>query len=462
MDEFCAFNHKILEAKWHEAAGKWHLLVESGGRTFVDVCDIFINAGGVLDNWKWPDISGIETFKGKLVHSADWDPQYDFTDKSVAVIGIGSSGIQILPHVARQAKTTTLFARSPTWITPSVGISEPGQDDPEVDEAMNYAQKELEKFQKDPEYLRGHRVKLQDGRIQGFKLFMQGSEAQKEALTMFAESMRQRLGNSEKGRRIAEQLIPKFPVGCRRLTPGQGFLEALLEDNVSMEWKNLDRITERGILTTDGRLIECDAIVCATGFDNSFRPRFPTIGRDGTELAKKWEESPEAYFGITVAQMPNYFMFIGPNSPIANGSLVQAIQITGIYIAKCIQKIQRQFIKSMSVRQQAQDDFNEHCRTFLADTVFSGNCSSWYKQGDIDGKVVAIYCGSSYHFIESLKEPRWEDYEFAYVGDVRPNRFAYLGNGITLGEAQGKSVGATQTSNFEEYWNLFNLPAING
>ncbi|KAI1608173.1 hypothetical protein EDD37DRAFT_583319 [Exophiala viscosa] len=459
-NEFVKFKHEIKRAEWHGDAGKWQLTVERDGEQFIDVCDVFINAGGVLDNWKWPAIPGIENFKGKLMHSAAWDQTYDFTDKKVAVIGIGSSGIQILPQVAKKARETALFARSETWITPSVGISEPGPDDPDVDEALNYAHKELERFKSDPEYLLKHRRKLQDGRIQGFKQFILGSPDQVKAMDMFSESMKERLGTSEKGRQMAQQLVPKFPVGCRRLTPGQGFLEALLEDNVSLEWKNLDHITEKGIVTKDGRLIECDAICCATGFDNSFKPRFPIVGKRNVDLTDQWGNAPEGYFGITIAGFPNYFTFIGPNSPISNGSLVQAIQITGIYIAKCIAKLQKQGVKSMDVTAAAQDDFNQHCGAYLANTVWSSSCSSWYKQGTTCGKVVAIYCGSSYHFIEALKEPRWEDYHFEYVGDARPNRFAYLGNGMTLAETRAKSVGATQTLNFDEYWNLFNLPAI--
>jgi cation diffusion facilitator CzcD-associated flavoprotein CzcO len=180
--------------------------------------------------------------------------------------------------------------------------------DPEVDEAYNYTLKELKRFKEDPEYLLAHRRSLQNSRIQGFKQFFLGSDAAEEAFIFFQRTMEERLGSSEKGRRIARQLIPTFPVGCRRLTPGQGFLETLLRDNVEMEWKNLDRIIESGIMTKDGRHIPCDVICCATGFDTYFKPIFPLIGRNGVNLANKWEkEAPEAYFGITISGFPNYF-----------------------------------------------------------------------------------------------------------------------------------------------------------
>jgi len=125
---------------------------------------------------------------------------------------------------------------------------------------------------------------------------------------MFKKSMEDRLGPSEKGKRIAQMLLPKFPVGCRRQTPGPGFLEALMQDNVDIRWDDIDKITEKGIQLRSGGELELDAIVCATGFDTSFKPSFPLIGRGGLNLAKKWEdEPPEAYFGITIPDFPNYF-----------------------------------------------------------------------------------------------------------------------------------------------------------
>jgi hypothetical protein len=131
--------------------------------------------------------------------------------------------------------------------------------------------------------------------------------------------------------------------------------------------------------------------------------------------------------------------------------------MTGIYIAKCISKLQTHAIKSMEITLDAQKEYNEYSQKFLQETVWSAPCSSWYKQGTTDGRITAIYGGSSYHFIEALKEPRWEDYRFEYV---RPNRFAYLGNGMTRREVTGKAIGDTQTLDFESYWQLFNSPPI--
>ena len=100
-EKYIEYKHTVKSAVWQEHSGKWCLTVTANDKEFVDVCDVLINAGGVLNNWEWPNIPGIDRFQGKLGHSADWDEGYDWKGKNVAVIGIGSSGIQILPKVSK-------------------------------------------------------------------------------------------------------------------------------------------------------------------------------------------------------------------------------------------------------------------------------------------------------------------------------------------------------------------------
>jgi cation diffusion facilitator CzcD-associated flavoprotein CzcO len=114
---------------------------------------------------------------------------------------------------------------------------------------------------------------------------------------------------------LVEKLIPSFDVGCRRPTPGNGFLEALVEDNVSVSFGQPQRITEKGLITHDGQLIEADAIVCATGFDLSFKPRFSLIGREGKDLRNVWTPDAKAYMTHSVPGFPNYFGMSPPPSP---------------------------------------------------------------------------------------------------------------------------------------------------
>lgn len=153
--------------------------------------------------------------------------------------------------------------------------------------------------------------------------------------------MRARLANSPE---LAEKLIPKYKVGCRRLSPGDGYLEALQADNVKCCFSDIQRITERGIVTEEGEE-EFDLIVCATGFDTSFIPPWTHVGRDGHRLDIDWKETPEAYFSMCAAHMPNYFMFTGPNCPIGHGSVPQMIGWSADYMLDWAIKIATEDIK---------------------------------------------------------------------------------------------------------------------
>ena len=114
----------------------------------------------------------------------------------------------------------------------------------------------------------------------------------------------------------------------------------------------------------------------------------------------------------------------------------------------------------MAVTQEATDDYNEHAQEFLRSTVWAGPCSSWYKRGTKDGRIVAVYAGSAFQFVESMRHPRWEDYEFRYEAGKAANRFSYLGNGFTPREMRNGTVGETQTLTFDDYWDLMELRDI--
>ena len=111
------FSSKILSATWDEDSGKWLLEVSQNGKTKADSADIFVNGAGFLNKWKWPNIEGLSDFKGKLVHTADWDADYDLEGKRVAVIGNGSSGIQVVPAIQPKVSKVVNYVRNPTWIS---------------------------------------------------------------------------------------------------------------------------------------------------------------------------------------------------------------------------------------------------------------------------------------------------------------------------------------------------------
>lgn len=153
--------------------------------------------------------------------------------------------------------------------------------------------------------------------------------------------MRDRLSSNP---HLIEKLIPKYDVGCRRLSPGDGYLEALQQPNAGICFEEIQQITTTGIRTGTSEE-DFDLIVCATGFDTSFIPAWELIGRDGRRLDEEWKESPNAYFSICASAAPNYFMFAGPNCPIGHGSVPQMLAWSADYMLKWVVKIAREDIK---------------------------------------------------------------------------------------------------------------------
>ena len=154
--------------------------------------------------------------------------------------------------------------------------------------------------------------------------------------------MKARLGGSDE---LASKFIPNYNLGCRRLTPGDGYLEALQQENARATFSPIKRITENGIETEEGEE-EFDLIVCATGYDVDFLPSWKVIGRNGVDLREVWSKgAPQAYFSTCAADMPNFFLFHGPNTPIGHGSLTAAIGWLADYVLQWIEKIATEGIK---------------------------------------------------------------------------------------------------------------------
>lgn len=238
---------------------------------------------------------------------------------------------------------------------------------------------------------------------------------------------------------IADFIIPDFAVGCRRPSPGNGYLEALSQPNVTViTGKEISHIVPEGLVLETGEVITVDVLICATGFDLSFRPRFPIIGRKGIPLSDLWSSRPTAYLSMTPADTPNYFMFLGPNAPVGHGSAVPIIEHLTKYMLKMIYKAQSQGYKSFYPKTSAINEFIEHADAFLPRMAWSSHCRSWFKNGKADGPVIGLYPGSRIHWFHLLKEIRHEDWEWR--GCNERNRWEFLGNGFSVMEEEGRDL----------------------
>src|SRR6201994_1342422 len=167
------------------------------------------------------------------------------------------------------------------------------------------------------------------------------------------KAMTDKLQNKE----LEAKLIPNWAVGCRRLTPGIGYLESLGKENVKVVYGEIDEVTPNGCLCNDGKEYPVDFLICATGFDTSFKPRFPLVNPGGRNLQDEWAKEAKGYMGIAAPDFPNYLVFLGPNCPIGNGPLLSAMETQADYMLKMITRWQTENWSTFAPKMQAVDDF---------------------------------------------------------------------------------------------------------
>ncbi|KAE8309703.1 hypothetical protein BDV41DRAFT_567147 [Aspergillus transmontanensis] len=356
LRDLISCSHRVVGANWDDVSSQWNVRVEDPKReVFERRSDFLINATGYLNSWRWPSIPGLGSFNGRLLHTANWDESLPLTGKRVGLIGIGSSGKQLLPELQKTCM------RRPTWVIPEMRYKK-----------CRYTDEEKQTLRDNHRKLLQLRKDIEANYTTLLPLFLKDT--------------------------LAEKLIPEHPFRCRRLTPSTDYLENLKKPN----------ITPSGGIMLDGSEYALDVLVCATGFQTSFRPVFPLTGRNDTNLAEVWEKQPRSYLGIAAHSFRNYFMLLGPNSPLGNSPLL-------IYTCTFEPKL------------EAVDDFMERKDSFMKSTIWENDCRSWFKNANT-GKVSGLWPGSGLSYIEALAVQRFEDFHITYA---TKNRFAYLGNGFS-------------------------------
>ncbi|PVI02171.1 FAD/NAD(P)-binding domain-containing protein [Periconia macrospinosa] len=417
LQRFVKTEHQVGGAYWNKQKGGYDVHVQDlkTGKKIIDHCDILINASGILNNWVWPAIPGLDKYKGVLLHTANWDDKVELKGRHVGLIGNGSSGIQVLPTIQPYVKKCTTFIREPTWVSPVQGL-----------EQHVFSDQERLEFATKPDILTNYRRDVERGLNGQFGLFLKGTNTNSHTETYFRQKMAEKLQNEY----LEKRLIPDWHVGCRRLTPGVGYLESLGKENVEVVYGEINEITERGCLCDNGQEYPVDVLICATGFNTSFKPRFPVVGPADNNLQDAWADEPRSYFGIAAPETPNYLIFLGPNCPIGNGPVLSAIEAQADYMCKLIDRFQTHNIATFAPKAEAVDDFIAHKNQFMNTTVWHDPCRSWYKAGKPNGPITALWPGSTLHYIEALMEVRLDDWDIKYTG----NRFAWLGNGYSQTE----------------------------
>ena len=398
-------NTRVTAADFDRGRNIWTVKTDKGDVVTAPFC---IMATGNLSTPRVPDFKGIERFKGKWYHTGLWPHEgVDFTGLRVGAIGTGSSGVQMIPIVARQAKHLHVFQRTANFSLPARN----GPMDLEIEarHKAEYTDRRAAAYDTPfgiagfppptksaldatPEEREAqYEAKWAEGGSISFLYSYTDILVNKASNDTASEFVRNKIRGIVKDPVTAELLAPKdHPIGTKRLCLDTNYYETYNRDNVTLvnaRATPIEEITENGLRTADGTEYEFDAIVFATGFDamtGALKEIDIRVG-NGPALAEKWEGGPTTYLGLMVAGFPNMFTITGPGSPSVKTQMIVAIEQHMDWIADCLGTMRQRGMARIEPTPDAERDWVQHVND-VADSTLYPLANSWYVGANIPGK----------------------------------------------------------------------------
>jgi cyclohexanone monooxygenase len=423
------FGTRVTSAVFDEAASRWTVETDRGDHVTARFC---VMATGCLSDAQIPDFEGLETFEGARYHTGRWPHEgVDFTGRRVGVIGTGSSAIQSIPLIAKQAAHVYVFQRTPNYSMPAHNAPLDPEYEREVkatypefrrqaresrvgfvtersgDSALGVPAEEREcEFEK-----RWSRGGL------GFSAAYTDLLTSKEANDTAADFFRAKIRAIVRDPAVADLLCPtSYPLGTKRLCVDTDYYKTFNRDNVTLvdvRTKPVEAITPKGV-RTGGVEYAVDDIVFATGFDamTGALLAFPIEGRDGTLLRDKWADGPRTYLGVTTAGFPNLFVITGPGSPSVLSNMMVSIEQHVDWIADCIGYLGDRQLGVIEATTEAERDWVTHVNEVAATTLYP-LANSWYMGANVPGKarVFTPYIGGVPVYREKIEHVAANGYE---------------------------------------------------
>lgn len=377
----------VTEARFNTEQGRWHLLLDNGDRLSAR---FFACSTGVLNTARWPDIPGLSSFTGRLLHSARWPADADLNGLRVGVIGTGSTAAQLVPAIAPRVGRLTVFQRTANWVLPR------------LDRRYGRLDRWLLKLPGYAPLVRRWWVQVMEWGRRGFD---EGTLARRMMLATANAHRRRSLPDA----RLREQLAPPYPLGCKRIIYSNDYYPALARPQTALVTDGIHRVTAGGVLTEDGREHLLDVLICATGYD-TVRPlgNVRIEGLGGRLLSDAWAEGAQAYLGIAVAGFPNFFLMLGPNTATGHTSTLLYIEPQVSHAIACMQRVHRGGRRWIAVKPDVARAHDEAQQRRLSMSVWS-RCTSWYRAGN--GRIVAIWPGYTADYVRAVRRPDEAAYE---------------------------------------------------
>jgi cation diffusion facilitator CzcD-associated flavoprotein CzcO len=327
---YLRLNTRFREATWDESEGIWIATAGDGMRIRARV---LVSGMGALHVPRYPDLKGLDRFKGPAFHSAAWDHSVDLDGKNVAVVGTGASAIQFVPQIAPRVGKLSLFQRTPPWIVPRLDFA--------------FSEKWKSRFRSIPITrwaLRQFIFWRQEFRVLGF---LGNESVRKKAEDIALRLLARRI----KDPKLRAALTPNYQLGCKRVLVSDDYYPTLNRSNVELVTEGIAEVCEHSIVTRDGVERPIDVLIYGTGF----RATEPLIGcrlvgKGGVEIHDAWGKRMTAYLGVTVTGFPNFFMLLGPNTGLGHNSVVLMIEAQVRYTMKCLKLMKRRNQRVLEVR----------------------------------------------------------------------------------------------------------------
>lgn len=381
------FDSEIVSAEWRE--GRWHLEAKDGHR---DVVDFVICATGVLHHPVHPDIEGLDNFAGPRFHSARWDHTATLKGRRVGIIGTGSTATQIAPAIVDEVSKLVLFQRTPQWIMPMANPA--------------YSDGERAMFRERPDLLRQSYEHWARRFVDTFANAVIGD---REELAKIEDLCRANLEENVADPDLRRRLTPDYTAACKRLIMSDAFYPAMCRPNASLVTERIARVESEGVRTADGVLHGLDVLVTATGYDgHAFLRPMRVTGEGGRTIERAWARANEAYRSVAVPGFPNFFMLVGPNSPIGNFSVIMISEAQIDYALQLVDLVRDGKCRAVAPKAEAAARFNAAIREAMKGTVWVTGCRSWYL--DKNGNP-ALWPWSFDRFREEMRAPDLRDFD---------------------------------------------------
>ena len=396
------FNIEVKASWFDENLKTWKITTNTGEEINAQY---FIMATGCISTTQIPNIKGLSDYVGNTFHTGDWPhEEVDFSGQSIAVIGTGSSGIQSIPVLAKQAKKLTVFQRTPNYSIPSQNEPMTKKYERSWKDVYSERRKEMRysahgslKDLNDVPALSVDEDQRQElytkrwaiggtGFLGSFNDLLTNADANYTA----AEYVRQQIKRVVKDKETAEILCPRsYPIGTKRICIDTGYFETYNRENVKLvdiSKKPIQRLVADGIIVDD-QLYAFDSIIFATGFDAMTGSIFNVDikGRGGLALKEKWNAGPKTYLGLMSASFPNLFMITGPGSPSVKSNMIMSIEQHVDLVLETLLSMRRKGLSVVEPELEAENKWVDHVQEVANKTLFP-QANSWYMGANIPGK----------------------------------------------------------------------------